>query len=176
MGSSLQDQLLKAGLVSEQQVKQARSGKRRGRRRGQPQVRDEALAAERERERRRERDRERNRAIEAERERKASRARARELLRGARLNDPRAEIPYHFIHGKQVKRIYVTAEQQAALAAGRLAIAALATRHHLVTIEVADKARAMVPDLFVFRADRDAPGAEEAAEYAEHPIPDDLIW
>jgi len=179
MANSLQDQLLKAGLVKEGDVRKLRAGKRRARKGGaKPAAADAAAtrtatAAER----KRERDRQLNQRIEEGRQRKALRLQIRDRVRAAKLNAADAEVPYYFERGKRIKRIYVTAEQQHALGERRLAVVGSGAGHYLVPIELADEVRALSDEVFVHVAA--VPAAEASAEddpYAAFTVPYDLRW
>jgi len=144
MANSLQDQLLKAGLVREADVRKARTGKRHARKGGRGRgASSEATAAAAVVERKRERDRQLNQRIEEGRRRKALRLQIRDQVRAAKLNAAEAEVPYYFERGKRIKRIYVTPEQQTALSERRLAVVGSGAGHYLVPIELADEVRAL---------------------------------
>jgi uncharacterized protein len=109
------------------------------------------------------------------------RERRRQLQRLAEThgrNDPAASIAHHFVRANRVKRIYVTAEQHAALAAGTLAIVGFGDRHHVVDLDTLERMQAIDPRIFALRAEpdpsADAPPADDP--YAEYPVPDDLMW
>lgn len=118
-----------------------------------------------------------------ERERQAEAARRREarqklhtLLQSATLNQPTAELPRHFEHAGKIRRIYVTPEQLKALNAGELAIVAAGGRYHLVDLEQAEQARALMPDCIALKVDPTA--GEGGDDYADprFAVPDDLVW
>lgn len=131
---SLRDELLKAGLVSRDKVRESETESRKHRhevrkdkvsaaaeaqRRADERRRQEAEAA-----RKRERDRQLSRDREGEKERRAAEARARQLIDSHRLNEPEADIPYYvLVGGRHVRSVRVTRRQQQLLAAGRLGIA-----------------------------------------------------
>jgi len=130
--SSLREQLLKAGLVSEEQVKQSETSKRKQKFRGQ---KDRKLAQEQAAKRRAEqekraqeeatkrvRDRQLNQQRDAKQKRREDLARIRQLLGKHRKNDPNAELPYNFQSGKVIRKVRVTEQQQKQLGAGRLGI------------------------------------------------------
>lgn len=200
MGNSLRDELLKAGLVSETKAEKPRRRKqgnsRAARNNGdatkQASVADgrhardtassstpEGGAPARARHVLRENQRRTARFVRdptlggeslAESARKAQRRKIQALIESERLNQAQAEIPYHFIKGKRVKRIYVTAEQRAELGSGAIVIAALDADHHLLRVEAADALLALAPQTVVCRS------AEVSADSEEHPVPDDITW
>jgi uncharacterized protein YaiL (DUF2058 family) len=120
------------------------------------------------------RDRELNRQKERKQAAKARKALLRQFVSENRLNDPAADQPYNFVHGEAVKRLYVTVAQRAKLGDGKLAIALVDGRYHLVTQEISKKILAMAPDTFIYTPQPDAP--EEHDPYAEFKVPDDLMW
>lgn len=130
---SLREQLLKAGLVTEERVKQAeRNTRKQSHKVKKDKQEAKAVAARRaeaERARReaeqhkREADRELNRQREREKQRKASLGRVRQILDSQRQNDPDAEHLYNFQDGRKIRRVRVTDKQRKLLALGRLGIA-----------------------------------------------------
>ncbi len=178
MASSLQEQLLKAGLVSEEQARNTRQSRRKDRKAGKP--RDEAArrAAAKAREEQARRDRELNAKKEAQREEKELRARIRDMVLEASLNREDADVAYNVLHGSKVRRLYVTAEQRKALVAGTLAVATARGRHHVIPAETAQRITALMPEYFVHvaGAPEQADGTGEDDPYAAYPVPDDLTW
>ena len=193
MKNALQEQLLKAGLATEEQLRQARRGKRRPpaqkakrkgrgappRARGERPPRDDGapdLAAAWAARRKLEAE-ERRQAKEAAARRKANRRKVRELIQSHALNDPAADLPYQFQVGATIKRLYVTAEQRRQLLAGELAITFLDGRRCLIPAAVAEHIRALDPDKIVIRHEpAPEPPPAEDDPYAGYEVPDDLIW
>jgi len=173
MGNSLQDQLLKAGLVSEQQVKQTKSKKRKQKRAGddrsEAQRRDAAKAAAA----KREHDRELNRQRDEEAKRKAEEVALWQLVRDSRISRDGGDLAYNFTDGTKLKRLYVTAEQQSGLVAGKLAIVRQDDFYALVPAGVAERVGAHDAKLVLVH---NKPGDDEDDEYADYKVPDDLMW
>jgi uncharacterized protein YaiL (DUF2058 family) len=130
---SLQEQLLKAGLVSAEKAKKLESESRKqshqARKNKTVAVAEAALQEEEKRRleaeaaRKREHDRQLNREREAQKKLKADMARARQLIEGRRLNAADANIPYNFlVDGRYIRSVRVTREQQRQLAMGRIGI------------------------------------------------------
>ncbi len=178
MASSLQEQLLKAGLVTEDQARNTRQSRRKDRKAGKSRDDAGARAAAKRRQEQAERDRALNAKREAEREEKALRARIRDMVLEASLNADGADVPYNVLHGAKVRRIYVTAEQRDALVAGTLAVATARGRHHVIPVETAERIAALMPEYFVHRAGPDdtADTPPEDDPYAAYKVPDDLTW
>lgn len=175
MAGSLKDQLLKAGLVSQQQVKKAAHEKRKDKD-GSKQQQAAAEAARRAEAAKAERDRELNRQRQEEAARKAAAAEIRQLIEANRLDKTEGEVPYNFTDGSKIRRIYVTPELHAQLIKGTLCIAKLGGRHELVRPDVAEKIQARDPSRVILPAPAagDTPAADDP--YAAYQVPDDLIW
>ncbi len=180
MGNSLQDQLLKAGLVKEGDARKARAGKRRQRKRAgnkRTEPNPEISLAAAEMARKREADRERNQKIEEKRQRKALYQRFSKQVEEAKLNVDDAENAYYFERRKRVKSIYVTTEQQGALNEGKLAVVGVGPRHYLVPVELASEIRSQTDNIFVHIEDGTATAVPaEDDPYAAYAVPDDLRW
>ncbi len=196
MAGSLREQLIAAGLATSSQVKKAErqvKAEKQAQGRLKPERKPGPDAAEKtptrpkvlsEAEKRYaakvERDRELARVAN---EKAATKARKAEIRQIIAQNDQRTapasedDVPYNFLHGKKIKRIYVTRDHQAKLSAGSLLIANNDGRYHLVTPEVAEQIRARDPHrIMAGSADKAAePGADDEY-YAKFKVPDDLDW
>jgi uncharacterized protein YaiL (DUF2058 family) len=174
VGNSLQDQLLKAGLIDEQKLKQARTGKRKAQKKGvvDDQARARARQAEAEKAAR---DRELNRRQQEEARCRAEANELRQLIHTHRLLRRDGEIPYSFQAGQALKRIYVTAEQQRGLAQGRLAIVRQDNGYEVIPAEIAERVRARDASLVLVHNTTGQEPAEDA-DYADYKVPDDLMW
>lgn len=185
MGNSLRDELLKVGLVSEAQPtpkRRRRPGGAKPTKRPKqasspaPGAESSASAARhvlRENQRRTARfirDTSLGGGSVADNAKKALRRRIQELLESQRLNSTQADIAYHFVKGKRIKRIYVTEDQRARLASGEVVIAALDGNHHLLTRSAAEQLMALAPQTVLCGC------AESGEDSEEHPVPDDISW
>ncbi|MDT8421724.1 MAG: DUF2058 family protein [Desulfuromonadales bacterium] len=127
MGLSLQEQLLKAGLVDKKQVKKAAHEKRvqhQKKRKG----RDTGDDGEKQRLQQQQAERaEQDRKLNAERarqvQRKADQAAAQQLIANNRLPLDEGDVAYHYVAGGQIKRIAVPQETADKLAEGRMGLA-----------------------------------------------------
>ncbi|WP_006787818.1 DUF2058 family protein [Thiorhodospira sibirica] len=95
---------------------------------------------------------------------RADKAQLREFIAKHRCNDPNAEIAFYFQQGDKIKHLYVTAEQQQALAHGELAIALLDGRRNLLPREQAKQFLAMDPARIVIFIE---PAADEMSNLQE---------
>jgi uncharacterized protein len=179
VGNSLQEQLLKAGLVTEHKLKETRSDKRKtvkqtGKR--GPDADDEARrAAERARAEKAARDRELNRQRQEEAERRARENELRQLIHTHRVVREGGDLAYHFTDGRTLKRLYVSRDQHARLVDGRLAVVRQDAFYELVPAEIAERVRARDPGrVLVWNQPAKAPDTDDP--YAEFQVPDDLMW
>jgi uncharacterized protein YaiL (DUF2058 family) len=181
VGNSLQDQLLKAGLVDGQKIKQVRSGQRKQNKQagGKARVPDEdRRRAEQAAAEKAKRDRELNLRRQEEARRKAEENELRQLIHTHRLLRGEGTVAYSFQDGPNLKRVYVTGDQQRGLALGRLALVRQDVGYELVPLEVAEKVLARRPELVLVLNRREEGGAapDEGDPYADYQVPDDLMW
>ena len=182
--SSLQEQLLKAGLVDEKKLARAEqeknrrassARKQRGKKGAQPNP-----ARPQAQNKKAQRDRELNQKRQQEARRKEREAQAKQLIDNNKQDRSQGELPYSFVYRSKVKKIYVTEAQRDRLVAGQLAIVTLVTnegrRFELVPGAVAEKIRERDETLVVDLGEpgKAAPGEDDP--YADYQVPDDLIW
>lgn len=174
MSDSLRDQLLKAGLAKEQDLRKVKSQKRQKRRRGEADETQEAArsaAAQREADQRA-RDRTLNRRRQEEQQRVANEHAARQMIMDAEIEHG-GDARFNFTHKGRIRPINVSAAQRQQLADGKLAIARTRGRYRLVPVELVEKVRARASFLIAW-SPTDQVSDEQA--YPDHPVPDDLIW
>lgn len=176
--SSFQDQLLKAGVIDAKKARKANREKHRARKlettnaSAVDEVKRAAASAQAEKV---ERDRQLNIARKAAADAKAVEAQIRQLIETNRLPEAGDDaVAYHFADKKSVKKIYVSTSAKEQLAKGLLAIVKLGDGYELVPAAVADKIRQR--DETVVRYQQHALADAEDDQYADHPVPDDLMW
>lgn len=178
MRNALQEQLLKAGLVKDKQVKEAHKQKHQAQRQQPPRQPQKPTAAQQQAQAVQQQKAARDKALNAEREARAARkaldAQILQVVQQHRRPHNDGEDAYSFVDGSRIKRIYVTAPTREALARGEFGIVRLRNRYFVVTAEGAAAVRERAPEYLVM-INQDTPTADDAA-YAEHPIPDDLMW
>jgi uncharacterized protein len=177
--SSLQDQLLKAGLIDNKQAKQANKEKRKQKKAAKSTgqvLEDEAkVAAARARAEKAERDRALNAEREAAARQKAIAAQIRQMVTQNRQPRGNGDIAYNFVFAKKIKRMYVTEALREHLAAGRLMIVELEGQFELVPRVIAEKIAERKPEAVV-QPPADSGPSDEDDPYAAYQIPDDLMW
>jgi len=176
---SLQDQLLKAGLVNKTKVKlvnQDKSKQHKEQRRTGVQSVDEAKLAVQEAQRQQaERARELNAQRDAAAQQKAIHAQIVQMVQQNRQSHGKGDIAYHYTFGSKIERLYVSAEVQGHLVAGRLVIVVLNDVAELVPRVIADKIAERDAALVV-RVKQSSNVVDEDDPYAAFQIPDDLMW
>ncbi len=162
MRGSLQEQLLKAGLVKKKTGKKPKKHKQKSRSPVQKQANPppppipKPLA-----------DHELDKPIKLQ---------IKQILRENRVNDKDAEIPYNYAIGAQIKRCYVTEQQLQQLSEGGLAIVNWNDRSYLIPANLLEELLRLHPDLKVFVNEKTGEQPDNDDPYAEFPIPDDLTW
>ena len=177
---SLQDQLLKAGLVAKNKVKvanQEKSKQKKEERRSGTQSVDEAKLAAQEAQRKlAERNRELNAQRDAAAQQKAIVAQIAQMVRQNRQGKGNnGDIAYNYTHGGKIERMFVSAAVREHLVAGRLVIVVLNGVAELVPRVIADKIAERDAALVV-RVNKSGGAVEEDDPYAAFQIPDDLMW
>ena len=183
--SSLQEQLLKAGLVDEKKLAKAEQEKQKRasavRRKHGKKAAKPAPAERPAQNRKAQRDRELNQKRQQEARRKERAAQARQMIDDNRQDRSKGEIPYGFTYGKKIKKIYVTEAQRDQLVAGQLGIVTLVINHEgrrfeLVPKTIAEKIRERDEEFFVDLGEPAKTETDENDPYADYQVPDDLIW
>lgn len=185
MAGSLQDQLLKIGVIDKQKKKKVQhqqrkeGNKARQAAKSGQKVESETIAVQqqlaKERHDKKLRDLELNKQRDEERANKAVVAEVQQIIQQHNVAIPKeADIAYNFTHDKKVKKIYITSEQQQQLTLGQLAITCLGEHHTLIPDKIAEKIEARLPSS-VIRIQSDIISSEDDP-YADYQIPDDLMW
>lgn len=180
MANAFQDQLLKAGLVDSNKVKQANREKHKQMKQQQhanAATNDAVkLQAQQASAQKAERDRELNRQKVELENKKALAAQIRQLVETHRVPKGDGDHAYNFQDANKIQRIYVSEATRNEIIRGELIIVRLGAAYELVPKPVADKIAQRDPG-YVLTINKDteqATGADD--EYAKYKIPDDLMW
>ncbi len=187
--SSLQEQLLKAGLVDKNKLKTAEKEKQKQANQsrksaGKSATRKKAAvptSAQRRQTERAARDRALNEQRKLAGEQKAIAAQVKQLVQDNKQERGKGEIPYSFVYRNKVKKIYIGETEKNLLARGRLAIATIVLnnegrRFELIPIEVANKIAERDPESVIELNIQDDSASTGDDPYADYKIPDDLTW
>ena len=176
---SLQEQLMKAGLVDKKKVKVANQEKNKQkkieRRTGEQSIDPAKAAALEMQAKQAERARELNAQRDAQARQKAILAQIAQLIANNRQPKGGGDIAYHYTFDNKVERLYVSEAVRGHLAAGRLVIVCFDGAAELVPAVIADKIAERDPNLVV-RVKKAAAEPDEDDPYAAYKIPDDLMW
>ncbi len=181
---SLQEQLLKAGLVDKSRANKAKKDKQKqskvARNTGAKIVSKEKSIAQQERAIRAERDRELNQQKQKLAEQKAVFAQVKQLIELNKLDKGRGEIAYSFVYKNKVMKIYVTEDIKQQLSHGRLAIVRLVLKSErlfeIIPTAVAEKIAQRDENSVVHLNAASDKTENEDDPYADYQVPDDLIW
>lgn len=177
--SSIKDQLLKAGLVTEEQVKQAeakpvrhtknksatsqtKQGSKSKPHSKKPQTKKRELTdlerfyQERDATDKAEKAEQEKIRKEAARIRKEKRAKIGSLIKTNMVNEESAEYRYNFVVGSSVKYLFVTEAQQALLSSGELAIVFLGEKRCLIPTEIGLEIKSIEPSRIVIICEPEA--------------------
>jgi len=183
MSQSLREQLLKAGLATEKQAKQAERSASQQRYRdakgghpapapGQTPAAQQAQAAKAAR------DQQLNRERQLKAEAKARAAQLRELIDQHKLPRPDSDDYFNFVDGGRIRRVAVTSDLRSRLVAGSIVIVRCEGRYDLLPAEAAQRIRERDPkaivDLAAAAECRTEPVADDP--YKDFVVPDDLTW
>lgn len=178
--ASLQDQLLKAGLIDKKKAKQVNKDKRKqdnvARRSADGVVDEVKVQAELTRQQKAEHDRELNRKRVEEQQQKAIAAQIRQLIENHRQPKGDGEQEYHFTDNKFVKKIRVSGLVLQQINRGQLVVARLADNYELVPKVVADKIAQRDEKAIILVAKPVETAVDEDDPYKDYVIPDDLMW
>ena len=175
---TLQEQMLKAGLVSSKKAAKVQRTAKKSR----VQAREAREAVEENKKAQIERDKllsEQQKQVVLAKEFKAQ---VKQLIEMNRITVSRGNITFNFTDGNLIKKIEVDKQTQAQLINGRLAIARLVINasgdceYAIIPAVVADKIAQRDADSIVLNSALSQEEQDEDDPYADFKIPDDLMW
>jgi hypothetical protein len=177
---SLQEQLMKAGLVDKKKVNKALQDKSKQHkeelRTGTKAVDQSREAVQEQQRKNAERARELNAQRDAAASQKAIMAQVVQMVQQHRQPKGNGDVAYNFTLGSKIDRIYVSEKVQQLLVNGRLVIVVLDGVAELVPKIVADKIAERAPEVVVAVKKTAAEQPAEDDPYADYKIPDDFTW
>lgn len=180
MSHSLQDQLLKAGLVDKEKAKTIKKNKQKQSKQKLKQkkvVVDEVkLRSEQAQQEKVAKDRELNRIRTEQVKQKEIHSQIKQLILLNLIEDENADIAYNFTDGTVIQKIYVGSETQAQLSKGKLVIVKLDDSYKVIPAVVANKIALRDDSYLVHQASNESNEPDEDDPYADYKIPDDLMW
>lgn len=175
---TLQEQLLKAGLVtSKKAAKVQRTAKK-----SRVQAREAREAVEENKKAQLERDKQLSDQQKQAALAKEYKAQVKQLIEMNRIVPAKGDIGFNFTDGSLIKKVYVDKTTQTQLISGRLAIARLAvdsngeSEYAIIPASVADKIAQRDANSIVLNSALSEEEQDEDDPYADFKVPDDLMW
>ncbi|STE62096.1 nucleoprotein/polynucleotide-associated enzyme [Escherichia coli] len=175
---TLQEQLLKAGLVtSKKAAKVERTAKK-----SRVQAREARAAVEENKKAQLERDKQLSEQQKQAALAKEYKAQVKQLIEMNRITIANGDIGFNFTDGNLIKKIFVDKLTQTQLINGRLAIARLLVDNNsegeyaIIPASVADKIAQRDASSIVLHSALSAEEQDEDDPYADFKVPDDLMW
>ncbi len=169
---TLQEQMLKAGLVNEKKLKKAKKGSKKSR----VQAREVKAAVEENKRAQQERDKELSLQQNEQRLSKEISAQIKQLIEMNKLDITDGDIKYNFTDGTLVKSLYVTTLIRDQLSKGILAIARYEETYVVIPSSVANKIALRDEKAIIDQKEPEADIPAEDDPYADFVVPDDLMW
>jgi hypothetical protein len=175
---TLQEQMLKAGLVSSKKLEKVQRTAKKSR----VQAREAREAVEENKKAQIERDKQLSEQQKLAALSKEYKAQVKQLIEMNRIVISKGDIGYNFTDNNLIKKIYVDKVTQAQLINGRLAIARLVAEngrdneYAIIPASVADKIAQRDASSIVLNSELSKEALEEDDPYADFIVPDDLMW
>ena len=175
---TLQEQLLKAGLVSSKKMEKVQRTAKKSR----VQSREARAAVEENKKAQLERDKQLSEQQKQAALSKEYKAQVKQLIEMNRITDAKGDIGFNFTDGNLIKKIYVDKTTQSQLISGRLAIARLLvdsngeSEYAIIPASVADKIAQRDAGSIVLNSTLSQEEQDEEDPYANFKVPDDLMW
>lgn len=169
---SLQEQLLKAGLVNQKKVAKAKKGSKKSR----VQAREAKAAVEQQKLEQKEKDIKLNKKRDAEAQSKAVKAQIKQLIDMNKVCLKEGDIKYNFTDGSLIKTLYVDEKTRKQLLNGILSIAKDSGQYVIIPSSVAYKIAQRDEQVIIENKSSSEETLAEDDPYAEFVVPDDLMW
>lgn len=175
---TLQEQMLKAGLVSNKKLAKVQRTAKKSR----VQAREAREAVEVNKQAQLERDKQLNEQQKQASLSKEYKAQIKQLIEMNRIVVSKGDIGYNFTDGNLIKKVTVDKLVQSQLINGRLAIARLVTNdsseneYAIIPANVANKIAQRDASYIVVSSELSQEAQDEEDPYADFIVPDDLMW
>lgn len=175
---TLQEQMLKAGLVTSKKVAKVQRTAKKSR----VQAREAREAVEENKKTQLERDKQLNEQHKQAVLSKEHKAQVKQLIEMNRIDIAKGDIGFNFTDNNLIKKIMVDKVTQAQLISGRLAIArwvidnASESQYAIIPASVADKIAQRDAGSIALNSALSQEEQDEDDPYADFKVPDDLMW
>lgn len=172
----LQSQLLKAGLVKQQDVKNVNKQQQKQAKQNPDTVNEAAQLVQQAQAEKLARDKALAEQQKEQQRQKEIVAQIRQIIQHSRIGREQGDVPYNFTDGKTIKKLYVTQKLSDELSKGKLAIVKLDDKYELVPTKVAEKILERDTAVVIALHKPEKQLVDEDDPYAAYQIPDDLMW
>ncbi|HHL2730953.1 TPA: DUF2058 domain-containing protein [Yersinia enterocolitica] len=175
---TLQEQMLKAGLVSSKKMAKVQRTAKKSR----VQAREAREAVEENKKAQLERDKQLSEQQKQAALSKEYKAQVKQLIEMNKINLAKGDIGFNFTDNNLIKKIVVDKVTQAQLISGRLAIARVVadnngeSEYAIIPASVADKIAQRDANSIVLNSALSQEEQDEEDPYADFKVPDDLMW
>ncbi|HHL2561423.1 TPA: DUF2058 domain-containing protein [Yersinia enterocolitica] len=175
---TLQEQMLKAGLVSSKKMAKVQRTAKKSR----VQAREAREAVEENKKAQLERDKQLSEQQKQAALSKEHKAQVKQLIEMNKINLSKGDIGFNFTDNNLIKKIVVDKMTQAQLISGRLAIARVVadnsgeSEYAIIPASVADKIAQRDANSIVLNSALSQEEQDEEDPYADFKVPDDLMW
>lgn len=175
---TLQEQMLKAGLVTSKKMEKVQRTAKKSR----VQAREARASVEENKKAQVERDRQLNEQQKQATLSKEYKAQVKQLIEMNKISLGKGDIGFNFTDNNLIKKIMVDKLTQSQLISGRLAIARLAadssgeSEYFVIPASVADKIAQRDASSIVLNSALSQEEQDEEDPYADFKVPDDLMW
>jgi hypothetical protein len=181
MRNTLQDQLLKAGLIDEKKVKQVKKQQQSQQQKVAKNQRhietDETkLLAQKVLAEKAEQDRLLNQKHNEQMMQRAIAAQIRQLIEAHRQSRGDGSVAYNFVDNKVIKKILVSQKVIDQIQFGQLAVVKLDEKYELIPTRAAEKIRERDANCVIICNAQQSGKQVDDDPYADFKIPDDLMW
>ena len=176
MAKSLQEQLMKSGLIDKKKAKKIKTAQRISKRDQSEKLDEEKLQTQETLRAKTERDKELNKKKNEKAAEKAILAQIKQLIQSNKIDHADGEMAYQFSDGKNIKKIYIDELLQAQLIKGLIAIVKSEGSYSLVPRIIAEKISQRDAAFVIVLNSNEIEKIDENDPYADYKIPDDLMW
>jgi uncharacterized protein YaiL (DUF2058 family) len=169
---SLQEQMLKAGLVNKKKLTKAKKGSKKSRDLAK-EIKASVATSKQEQV---ERAQQHNQELKEQKLSKEIKAQIKQLIEMNRIKQKPSDLKYNFTDGTLIKFLYVEPLIREQLVKGVLAVARYEDTHVIIPNSVAKKIAMRDESVIIENktAEEDIP--DEDDPYADYAVPDDLMW
>jgi len=181
MNNPFQEQLLKAGVVTKQQVQKANQAKNKKKKQQRSKknktVDESALKVRQAVQDKAQQDRELNKRKVEQARKKAISAEIDQLIsKNFIKRDEDCDIAYNFEHNNKINRIYVNKEMKQKIIQGNYGIARITGKYEIVPKNIAEKIQQRNEKRIILFSDDNTTSSDADEAYADYQVPDDLMW